>query len=83
MLLLLLPVPWTGAVEDEVLPLVAGTVVPNEEDVLLVDRELELWLGLGIVRPVLNSCLVLDDKEFELPVPYPVGIGKGGMLPVP
>ena len=55
--------------EDEVLPLVVGSVVPSEEDVLLVDRELELRLGLRIVPPVLNSSLVLDDKEFELPVP--------------
>ena len=67
--LLLLPVPRTGPVEDEVLLLVAGSVVPSEEDVLLVDRELELGLGLRIVPPVLNSSLVLDDKEFELPVP--------------
>lgn len=72
MLLLLLPVPWIGPVESEVPPLVAGSVL---------DREPEFGLELGIVPPVLKSGLVLDDKDFELPVP--VGIGKGGIMPVP
>ena len=49
-----------------------GSVVLSEDNVLLVDRELELepeLLELRIVLLVLISSLALNDRVFELPVP--------------
>ena len=54
------------------LPLLAGGVVLSEDNVLLVDRGLELepeLLELRIIPPILISSLVLNDRVFELPVP--------------
>ena len=58
-------------VEDVALPLLAGSAVPSAVNVLLVDTLLELepeLLELRVVPPVLNSGLVLDDRDFEPPV---------------
>ena len=68
------------------LPLLVGSVVLSDEIVLLVDRKSEPEpkpLELRVVLAVLNNSLVLDDKEFEIPVPKPAAVGKGGILPVP
>ena len=54
------------------LPLLAESEVLSEDNVLLNDKALELeaeLLELRIVTPVLISSLVLDNREFELPVP--------------
>ena len=81
--MLLLAVPPSGPIGDVVLPLLVGSVVRSEENVLIVDRELELeleLLELRIVTPVLSGNLVLDDKELEPPVPLPVAVEKGGII---
>lgn len=72
LLLLLLVVPGSDHVGEVLSPVLTGSVVCSEEEMLLVDRELELKLGLlelRIVRSVLISSLMLDDKHPELSVP--------------
>ena len=57
---------------DVVLTGLVGSEVGSEEDVLLVNRELELeleLLKLRIVPLVLKSSPVLNDEEFEPPAP--------------
>ena len=72
LLLLLLVVPGSDHVGEVLSPVLTGSVVCSEEEMLLVDRELKLKLGLlelRIVRSVLISSLMLDDKHPELSVP--------------
>lgn len=72
LLLLLLVVPGSDHVGEVLSPVLTGSVVCSEEEMLLVDRELKLKLGLlelRKVRPVLISSLMLDDKHPELSVP--------------
>lgn len=54
------------------LPLHARSLVLSEDNVLLVNIEFELEpeiLELRVVPPVLDSSVVFDNREFELPVP--------------
>ena len=54
------------------LPRHARSVVLSEDNVLLVNIEFEFeheLLKLRVVPPVLDSSLVFDNREFELPVP--------------